>query len=252
MFYTKTKKGRMVDIHCHILPGVDDGSKSISETVGMLRCAQNEGIEAMIATPHYKHGRHNASLETIQRRIAEIREIGSAEGIDIKIYSGSEVFFFHDIEEAFDSGKIATINNTDHLLVEFSPSVDFTYIRNAVFDICNLGLVPIIAHVERYECMLRNYSHAEVLKQIGAKLQINTSSVAGKTGRAMKKYTIKLCKNQLIDYMGTDAHDERNRKPEYRKVYAILAKVLREDYLDDIFYGNAMKLLDMNSGSEKE
>ena len=233
----------MVDMHCHVLPAVDDGSQNMEQTIEMLRIASEEGISAMIVTPHYKDGRHNASVQTILSRIAQVQEEVVRQGIFVDLYPGNEIFYFHGVEDMLDKGHILTLNNTDRVLIEFSPSSDYTYIRNALDGIRASGYVPIIAHIERYECMLRDMTRVKELKNMDIEVQVNVSSAAGKLGSRVQKYIYEMLKGRYVDYMGTDAHDTENRIPEFQECYRKLEKKFDSDYINALFYENALAIL---------
>ena len=152
-----------VDMHCHILPGIDDGSQSMRSTVKMLKIAAASGTTHMIATPHFKERHHNASPETIHRLVSEVQEVADEKDLGIKIYPGNEIMFFSDLEEAFDSGKIQTMNGTDYLLVEFYPDEEFSRIRQGMETVQSLGLHPVLAHVERFLALRKDISKVEEL-----------------------------------------------------------------------------------------
>lgn len=233
----------MVDMHCHVLPAVDDGSQNMEQTIEMLRIASEEGISAMIVTPHYKDGRHNASVQTILSRIAQVQEEVVRQGIFVDLYPGNEIFYFHGVEDMLDKGHILTLNNTDRVLIEFSPSSDYTYIRNALDGIRASGYVPIIAHIERYECMLRDMTRVKELKNMDIEVQVNVSSAAGKLGSRVQKYIYEMLKGRYVDYMGTDAHDTENRIPEFQECYRKLEKKFDSDYINAVFYENALAII---------
>ena len=233
----------MVDMHCHVLPAVVDGSQNMEQTIEMLRIASEEGISAMIVTPHYKDGRHNASVQTILSRIAQVQEEVVRQGIFVDLYPGNEIFYFHGVEDMLDKGHILTLNNTDRVLIEFSPSSDYTYIRNALDGIRASGYVPIIAHIERYECMLRDMTRVKELKNMDIEVQVNVSSAAGKLGSRVQKYIYEMLKGRYVDYMGTDAHDTENRIPEFQECYRKLEKKFDSDYINAVFYENALAII---------
>lgn len=233
----------MVDMHCHVLPAVDDGSQNMEQTIEMLRIASEEGISAMIVTPHYKDGRHNASVQTILSRIAQVQEEVVRQGIFVDLYPGNEIFYFHGVEDMLDKGHILTLNNTDRVLIEFSPSSDYTYIRNALDGIRASGYVPIIAHIERYECMLRDMTRVKELKNMDIEVQVNVSSAAGKLGSRVQKYIYEMLKGRYVDYMGTDAHDTENRIPKFQECYRKLEKKFDSDYINAVFYENALAII---------
>lgn len=243
MFFSGKKSGEMVDMHCHILPEVDDGSRSMEQTMEMLRTAQEEGVMAMIVTPHYREGRHNASPATVMERILRVREEAEKRNIFIPLYPGNEIFYFAGMPECLEHGEVLSLNHTDRVLVEFSPTDDYIHIRNALDEIRGAGYVPVLAHVERYECMVRDWKRVKELGQMDAEIQINAASACGRMGRWIQKFTFDILGERLVDYVGTDAHDNRNRTPEFRKCYRTLAKRFGESYVDEIFLENALTII---------
>jgi len=233
----------MVDMHCHILPAADDGSRSMEQTMDMLQTAWKEGIQAIIVTPHYKEGHRNLRTADILEGIRRVQEEASRQDIFILLYPGNEVFYFEGMAEGLERNEILSLNHTDRVLVEFSPTDTFTYIRNALDGIRAVGYVPILAHAERYECMVRDWKNVRELKQMDIEIQINAASASGHTGRQLQKFTDTLLKERLVDYVGTDAHDNRIRAPQFQKCYQTLVKRFEPSYIDEIFYDNAFTII---------
>lgn len=238
-----TGSERIVDIHCHVLPALDDGSKSMKETLEMLQIAADAGITDIIATPHFKAGRHNASPATIWKRIQEVHREAQQRGIYVNLYPGNEVFYFSDLEEAMWEDRICTMNHSQYVLVEFSPADTYRSIRNALDNVMGMDLLPIVAHVERYGCMLEDWTNVESIRSMGAEIQVNASSITGQVGHKIKKFTGLLLDRQLVDYVGTDAHGSRSRTSDIRKCLKQLYKKYEVSYIDKILCGNALKLL---------
>lgn len=234
---------KIVDIHCHILPELDDGSQSMRETIEMLRIAANSGITDIIATPHFKAGRRNASPATIRKRIREVQAMAEQCGISINLYPGNEILYFSDFEEVIEEERFCTMNDSQYVLIEFMPSEYFRTIRNALDHVMGLGYLPIIAHVERYGCMLEDWKSVECIRSMGVEIQINAASVTGRTGHKIKKFVSQLLDRELVDYIGTDAHGSKARTPDMQKCYKQLCKKYDLSYVDKILRGNAMKLL---------
>ncbi|MCR4815368.1 MAG: protein-tyrosine-phosphatase [Lachnospiraceae bacterium] len=230
-----------VDMHCHILPGIDDGSQSMKTTIKMLRIAAQCGTTHMVATPHFKKGHHNASPETIKHLIEEVQGIAAEKNIDVKIFPGNEIMFFSDLEEAFDAHRIQTMNGTEYLLVEFYPDEDFARIRRGMETVQSLGLHPVLAHVERFLALRKDIGLVEELKDMGCLIQTNASSVTGGQGFKTKQFVKKLLKNEIIDLVGTDAHHYETRTPEMGKCAEYLYKKFDEDYADRILFKNAIE-----------
>ena len=233
-----------VDMHCHILPGVDDGSQSMETTLKMLRIAAGCGTTHMVATPHYKKRHHNAKPHEIHELVKQVQELADENNLPIRFFPGNEIMFFSDLEEAYDAGRIQTMNDTDYLLIEFYPDDEYSRIRTGIDTVQSLGLKPVIAHVERF-LALRKVELVEEIKDMGALIQTNASSVVGGQGFTTKQYVKKLLKNELIDLVGTDAHHYESRTPEMGKCAEYLYKKYDKDYVDRILYKNAFKAFEL-------
>lgn len=228
-----------VDIHCHVLPGVDDGSQDIEESLEMLHIAADNGITDMILTPHYKKGRVGTPRQQIGELISELQNLAWQEGIEINLYPGTEIYYNSSLEEKLENGWLSRMNDTDYVLVEFSPMDTFQYIKNAIDDVFSLGYRPIIAHVERYQCMLGKVENVKVLHDMGCRIQVNAGSVAGNYGLPTKWFLKKLLKLHLVDYLGTDAHNTEGRKPEMEKCAKLVRKYCDKQYADEVLFENA-------------
>lgn len=231
------------DIHCHLLPGVDDGSKDMDETLEMLRIAADNGITDMIFTPHYKQGQVGTPRSIIEKMIVDVCSAAKANGIEMRIYPGTEIYYNSSLEEKLESGWLSKMADSEYVLLEFSPFETFPYIKNAMDDIYSLGYHPILAHVERYQCMLGSMENARILHKMGVQIQVNAGSVAGDYGFKVKHFIKKLLKEQLVDYLGTDAHNATGRKPAMEKCAEVVRKICDEDYANAILYGNAQSYL---------
>ncbi len=240
----KTEDYKMVDMHCHILPGVDDGSQDVDESLEMLRIAEKSGIEKMILTPHYKESHHNASIETLRSRLDELKVRASQENINVKLALGNEVMYFSDFQERYEQGKILTLNGTDRLLIEFHPQDEYSYVRNAVDEVLGAGFTPVLAHVERFNCMVAEYDRASELRDMGCEIQMNAADYMGAIGPKIRKYLMALLDDGAIDYLGTDAHDSKKRIPDVRKCLKDLYSRYDETYIRAITYDNADRIFE--------
>ena len=245
LFGNKKKSAKyIVDVHCHIMPRIDDGSRNMTETIKMLKIAESEGITHMIATPHFKSGHHNATPQKISELINAVNDAASTLRINMNLYQGNEILYFEDMCSYIDSGKISRMNGTNHILVEFMPSDPYQYIRNSLDEIMSEGYQPIIAHVERYGCMVDDIENVREIKNMGVEIQVNASSILGDIGKDIKKFLQKLLSEQIVDYVGTDSHRcEGSRTPKIQECADMLYKKYNEQYVDDILYGNAMDRL---------
>ena len=232
-----------MDIHCHVLPGLDDGSKNMEETLEMLRAAADAGITDIIVTPHFKGGRHNANPSDIYESINEVWEEADRQGIYINLYPGNEIFYFNDMEEALENDWVCTMNSSQYILLEFSPLDSFRTIRNAMDQVLGMEYRPILAHVERYNCMLEDWRNVESLRSMGVEIQVNASGVAGRAGRKVKKFVRLLLDRQLVDYIATDAHGSRSGITDLKRCLKQLCKRCDPSYLEYILCGNALKMI---------
>ena len=231
----------LIDMHCHILPAVDDGSQSMETTKKMITIAAEEGITHMIATPHFKKAHHNASPETIQKLVSDVQSLADENGLPIKFFAGNEVMYFGDIEEAYDAGRLTPMNGSDYLMIEFYPDDDYARLRRGVETVQSLGFHPVLAHVERYLPLLKNPSLLEELKGRGAYVSVNASSVTGENGLKVKGFVKKILKSRLVDFVGTDAHHYESRAPRMKKCAEYLYRKYDERYVDKILFENAVK-----------
>ena len=231
----------IIDMHCHILPGVDDGSQSMRSTLKMLQVAAEEGITHMVATPHFKDGHHNVSPGSAAKLVREVQSLANENGLDITILQGNEIMYYSEMEEAYEAGKFTTMNGSKYLLIEFYPDDDYTRIRNAVDATQNLGLIPVLAHVERFMALRKDAKKVEELKRSGALIQVNAASIAGEQGFGTKQFVKKLLKAEIVDFVGTDAHHYERRAPRMQKCAEYLYKKYDQEYAEAVLYGNAMK-----------
>lgn len=236
----------MKDIHSHILYGIDDGCKTFDESVSILNKLYKEGITDLVATPHYIIGsNYNYDNKNKNKLIKELSKKSK-----INIYIGNEVFIDNDIYKYIKSNKISTINNSRYLLVELPLENCCNNTQDILLKLIDEGIVPVIAHVERYE-----YLSIESLKEfinIGCLLQANITSLNLKYGRSPKKRLKQLLKNNMIFILGTDTHiSVLNLDLCLKK----LSKLVNSDYYNNLINNNFDKLInneDINIGGVYE
>lgn len=234
---------KCIDIHSHILPYMDDGAKNARVSLEMLRLAEKEGITDIIVTPHYRRGRYKGDRKQMDQVLAEMRELIKEEGIHINLYPGNEIYYNSELEDKLESGSLSGMNDTDHVLVEFSLMEDFMNIRSAVDDLFSMGYTPIIAHVERIQCIAKKIEYARYLKKCGCELQVNASSAAGELGFICKFFVHKMLREKLVDYIATDAHDIVKRQPVISRCAKVLYRKYNREYVDEILFKNAEERL---------
>ena len=225
------RKLTLIDIHCHLLYGVDDGSKSLEESVEMLKIAKKQGITGIILTPHLRHGMFSHPLEKIEKHYKKLKPYSERLGIELKL--GTEYHVATDMIDAFKDGRCHTLADTQYILTEYSHASEYSFVHKMTREALFAGYVPVIAHVERYEC-LRNIDRIEELRNMGALIQVNADSILGLDGRHFKKYTKKLLKEDLVDVVGSDSHGVKERACNMKKCYDYVAKKFGEDYAEEL------------------
>lgn len=235
------KTMRYVDMHSHILPKLDDGSRSMEQSLAMLEIAWEEGIETIIATPHNMPGKGCPSRESLQKRQAQLMEMAAQEGFPVEIRLGTEYFFRQEVVELMEQEEIITLDGSGIMLVEFDPLTERSYIINAVKEILGRGYTPMLAHVERYASLMeKKFQTLSELRKMGALLQINCGSVIGDFGRHAKKHTRELLKMKLVACVGTDAHSDGKRSPRMKKCASYLYKKCGEEYAEYLLSAQAI------------
>ena len=232
-----------IDMHSHILPGMDDGSRSMEQTLRMLETAVSEGITTMMATPHNMPGKGCPPVSVVRRKVDELRRTVEQEGIPLEILAGTEYYYREEVLDILDSEDAVTLGNSDCVLVEFEPLAERNYIRNALRNILGLGYRPVIAHVERYAKLMEDASVLFDMRKNGVLVQVNAMSVTGDNGRQAKKDVKGLLKKRLVDFVATDAHSDGRRAPFMRKCADVLYKKCGAEYADRLLFGNAEMIL---------
>lgn len=234
----------MIDTHSHILPGIDDGSKSFAESLRILRGLAKQGITDVICTPHYvpesiyisPRSKNEELLKTLQQKTKE-------KGISINLYLGNEIYIDREIAKLLRLKKITPLSGKGkYLLIELPMSGEFEQYEDIFLSLKEKGWQPILAHPERYHSFQKDFSKVESLHKRGILLQCNLGSFAGQYGKRAKKLAKQIAKRHLIFCVGTDIHHERNYD-EYAKAQKVLRKYYQYAELDAILVQNARKIL---------
>lgn len=234
----------MIDIHCHLLYGVDDGPKTIEESVAMLEEARDQGIEAMILTPHYRHGMFAYPKETIEEHFLLLQQYAAKIGIGLAL--GTEYHVNGQIVEAMESGRCRTLAGSHYVLSEYSHATEFSYIYQMTQEMVLHGYIPVIAHAERYECMTDDLSRAKQLRELGAWIQLNADAILGLEGRASKKYCKKMLGEGYVDVVASDSHGIKNRACHMADCRKLLTKKYDAEYVRQLLEENPQKIISDN------
>lgn len=232
-----------IDMHSHILPGVDDGSDSLETSLKMLRMADEDGISQIILTPHNKPWHRNTDHAEMKAKVDQLQDRLYQEGLAIRLHIGSELYYRNGLIEELEQGQAETLANSQYVLVEFDPSADYVYVRNGVYTLLTGGYYPIVAHVERYKNVCCKINRIGELIDMGGFMQVNAGSIMGKYGISMKRLTNKLLKQGLIHFVATDAHDLEQRIPCLSQCAKYIGRKYGESSKRRLFYDHPMCVL---------
>lgn len=231
------------DVHCHILPGLDDGARSSEQAREMFETAYSEGIRMIIATPHNYASRNSASPEKILETIQQLESYLKEWGIPILLHAGNEIFYRSGVAEQLEKGQILTLAGSRYVLTEFDPYVEYSYMRDGLGELARYGFLPVLAHAERYDCLFAKKERVRELKNSGIYFQVNASSFLEKWGSEYKKRAKLLLKEDAIDLIGTDAHSNRSRAPKIAQAAAYVTKKLGTDKAKKILLENPNRIV---------
>ena len=231
----------MTDIHSHILFDVDDGSKTIEESIELLKKLKEIGFSNIILTPHYIEGSEYSSTNKEKiSKIKQLKEELEKQNININICLGNEIFINNNIYELIKEKEIYTLNNTRYILVELPFHNQIVNLEDIIYELKIKGLRPIIAHPERYTYFQKNYKEVDRLREEGFVFQGNYASILGYYGKESKKLIKYMLKKHYIDYLGTDIHRIKNTYviDNFKKIEKQIIKITKEDYYNKIKENN--------------
>lgn len=201
----------MIDLHCHILPGVDDGPATMAEAVAMCRTASADGIRTVVATPHYRPGSFTWNPDEQQTAIEALQNEIDAAGLLLTILPGAEIAFCPELPELLKNGTHLTINRGCYFLLEFRPEAVPANVEPFLSSMIEAGYLPIIAHPERNSWFTRRHDILTSLVRRGALLQITAVSLLGELGADVRSFSRLLLKNNLVQIIASDAHNPGDR-----------------------------------------
>lgn len=201
----------MIDIHNHLLVGMDDGPESIEETIDLLSQAKEQGITGIVVTPHHLHPKYNNIFSDVDNAIKDLTSNQQIKDFNIQLYPGQEVRITDKVLEDIDQHQIQGINYSKYLLIELPSNAVPHYTKNLLYEIQTKGFIPIIAHPERNNAIVQDINLLYELISNGALSQITASSLTGELGKNIQKLSIQMIEHNLIHFVASDAHHPKNR-----------------------------------------
>jgi protein-tyrosine phosphatase len=234
----------MIDIHCHLVFDVDDGSKSLEQSIKYLKEIKKINLSKVICTPHMKHGKREKALKIVEN-FKIVREEAKKMGIDL--YLGNEIMYSEDTINLLKHKKIATLNNTNYILLEFKriEDMDIDLMLDILEDIQDEGYQIILAHPELY-VNYRNVKDIKKIKELGVLLQMDATSILKKkTNKKVYKFSKKLLKLHLIDIVASDSHCSKKRDfKSFLMAYKKIKRKYGKQYAEYLFKQNAKEIIE--------
>lgn len=230
----------LADLHCHILPAMDDGSSDLETSVEMAKMAFDTGVTTIAATPHSNvhDGDLNARCRVIRHRVKELSAALEEEGVPVKILCGMELFVRSNLKRVLDERSFLTIGDTNYLLSEFDFGEDGSFIEDALFYIKERGLRPILAHPERYAAIQKNPETVARFFEHGILIQVNKGSLLGRFGKGPCMAADWILEHGLAHIVASDAHGTERRTPSMAEVFEFIAENYSEEYAEILLAKN--------------
>lgn len=221
----------MIDLHNHLLPGIDDGAKRVEETLEFLRIARRDGVRTVTATPHMKPGVYDNTRSGIAEAIARVREAAQGdEAGEVTLLPGAEVYFTADVVERFRRGELMTVADAGrYLLLELPYQQLPMRVDETIFQLRLAGVTPIMAHPERVAYYLEDIERVEASVRVGALTQVTGASITGRFGSKAREFALAMLERDLIHVLASDSHDVRYRPPILSDAREVVARVRGEE-----------------------
>ena len=236
----------MIDIHCHLLPGIDDGARNMDMALDMARAAYDNGIRLSIVTPHIHHGRYENSARSISSSLVRFQSALRKARIPLKLGMAAEVRLSPEIVPMIERDEIPFLGELDGyriMLLEFPHSNIPPGADSLVEKLLDMNVRPVIAHPERNKDVMRRYSKIEPFIEMGCFLQITASAVAGRFGKMSLKRARQLLDTDAYLILATDAHNLKARCPELREGFEAAAKYVGRNEARKMVLDNPMAIV---------
>jgi len=233
----------MIDMHCHIVPGIDDGAKDMEMSIEIAKLYSENGFKKVFNTSHFLGEGNGASRTDLEESFNNLNRVLLDEGIDLQVLPGNELYISMDIIEDLEAKRALTMNNSRYVLIEL-PSNDFPlYTEEVFYEMQIKGYKPIIAHPERNRSIVKNPELLINLIEKGALAQMNFHSIEGMYGKDVMLAADLLLRNNLIHFLGTDTHSNGRRSPNVASVIKLISSKVGKEKLKELTVINPNKVI---------
>lgn len=235
----------MIDMHCHILYGIDDGCKTIEESIETIKKMKSAGFNSIVLTPHYiEDSTFKANNNLKLERLKILKEELLKNNIEINLFLGNEIFINESIDELITNKEIRSINNGRYILVELPFNNQILNLDDYIYELNLKGYKVIIAHPERYTYFKDDYKEAKKLYDSGVLFQVNYGSIIGQYGTGAQKLVKNLLKDNMVDFISTDVHKpDSSLFDKFDDIKRKIIKITGKDKFDEITSKNMIKVI---------
>ena len=224
----------MIDIHSHILPNIDDGSRSIDETFNLIKEAEEVGFEAIVATSHYMPGYYETNAPEREVWLNAIYDNLKEKDINMKLYLGNEIYITDNMISLLEEEKASTMNNTSYVLFEMPLNAEPLNLYDTIYELQQNKIVPILAHPERYSFVQKEPELIYDLIEKGVLMQCNYGSIIGQYGQKAEIIVQKFLENNMVHMLGSDVHRENTVYPKIPFILTKLSGIIGDDKLQEL------------------
>lgn len=238
------KTERVIDLHCHILPGIDDGAPDIETSLAMARMAADDGIRVTACTPHMMPGIYDNAGPDVRTRIAALQSEIDQAGINLKLVCGADVHLQAGLGPRLKTGQLLSLADSRYFLFEPPHHVAPPRLEDVVFDVMAAGFHPILTHPERLSWIESHYDIMKSMAHKGVWMQITCGSLTGRFGRRPKYWADRMLDEGMVHLLATDAHNLRNRSPLMSEARVLVADRLGPEAAEQMVLTRPQAVLD--------
>ncbi|NIA06552.1 MAG: tyrosine protein phosphatase [Actinobacteria bacterium] len=235
----------MVDVHCHILPELDDGPKTMEEALRMCALAAEDGISTIVATPHMLNGIYNVKPSDIFSAVNRLNDSCRAAGLAVEIIPGADIYIDRDLPGLLADGQLMTIaNRSGHIMLELPEESVPDHLDALLFDLQLAGVTPVISHPERNYAIQQDIHLLYKIVDGGNLTQITAGALTGQFGSTVQKVALQITKAGLAHLIASDAHDTQRRIPQLSRARKVVEQLLSPEQADLMTAGRARSIID--------